>query len=59
VDSHLAICDLVELVNRMISLDIEQRPASVAQIKQQLQHVARIWMAIHANFGLVAPRYPR
>jgi len=57
-DSHLAICDLVELVNRMISLDVEQRPASVTQIRQQLQHVTRIWMAIHANFGLVAPRYP-
>jgi hypothetical protein len=50
---------LAELVNRMVSLDVGLRPASATQIKQQLQHIARIWLALHANFGLVGPRYLR
>ena len=45
------------LINSMLDLDINKRPASVTLIKQELHHLAKIWSEIVRGF--CRPRIPR
>ncbi len=48
---------LGKLINSMLELDMNKRPASVTLIKQELHHLATIWSEIVGGF--CRPRIPR
>jgi serine/threonine protein kinase len=50
VNSNLSICNLASLVNQMITLDVNLRPESITQVKQELEHITRVWQAINLSF---------
>src|SRR5579884_609115 len=45
VNSNLCICELAELINQMIALDANQRPANITLVRQDLEHIAHVWQA--------------
>lgn len=54
---HIAAPALEQLVMRMVSMDADKRPASVASIKQELQNIAagNVGMPVKGSLSVVSP----
>jgi serine/threonine protein kinase len=59
VNSNLSICELASLVNQMIMLDVNLRPENITHVKQELEHITRIWQAINLSFWQPGLQYIR
>ena len=47
------LADLERLIMRMVEMDMERRPATVEEVRQDLERIARAWGTRH-NYGLSA-----
>src|SRR6266704_2821685 len=57
VNSYPNLSKLGILIERMVDMDANKRPASVAEIKQELQHIANVWKAAMMNFWQPGPEH--
>src|SRR2546428_10109804 len=57
VNSYPNLAKLGILIERMGDMDANKRPASVAEIKQELQHIANVWKAAMMNFWRPGPEH--
>src|SRR6266705_164258 len=57
VNSYPSLSKLGILIERMVDMDANKRPASVAEIKQELQHIANVWKAAMMNFWRPGPEH--
>jgi serine/threonine protein kinase len=57
VNSYISLSRLGILIEQMVEMDARKRPASVAVIKQELQHIANVWKAAMMNFWQPGPQH--
>lgn len=57
VNSYSSLSDLCMLIERMVDMDVNKRPASASLIKQELQRIANVWKAAIMHFWHPGPQH--
>ena len=56
-NSHLSMSELGTLVTQMVDLDVNKRPVSMTVVKQELQRIAHVWMAMNMHYWRPGPQH--
>jgi len=57
VNSYSSLSDLCMLIERMVDMDVNKRPASASLVKQELQRIANVWKAAIMHFWYPGPQH--
>ena len=57
VNSYSSLTDFVRLLEQMVEMDVNKRPANIFLVKQELQRVANVWRAAMMHFWRPGPQH--
>jgi serine/threonine protein kinase len=57
VNSYSSLTDFVRLLEQMVEMEVNKRPANISLVKQELQRVANVWKAAMMHFWRPGPQH--